>query len=93
MASLITPMPPLITLMTPLVTLMTPLITLMTPLMTRMTPSFPSWQIALEHKERELDYAHAALARAKQGPLSRLDARWERMLMLLAWQVHCLITP
>ena len=43
-------------------------------------------EIAAQHKETELTHAYAALSAAKSGALRRLDSRWERSLLTLAWQ-------
>ena len=43
-------------------------------------------QISSEHHDAELKYAHAALARAKQSTLHKLDRRWEHMLLVISWQ-------
>ena len=43
-------------------------------------------QITAEHKDAELQSAYDALHAAKRSALRRLDVRWDRMLMSLAWQ-------
>ena len=43
-------------------------------------------QIAAERKDGELQSVHAALAASKRAALRRLEGRWERMLLVLAWR-------
>ena len=48
-------------------------------------------EIAAEARDKELSSAHAAMAAAKRSVLSRLDSRWDGMILRMTWQAWCLV--